>query len=134
MKVGALDETVRELDLRSLEKFVEDRQGAITALVVKPDAHGHVTKTFELANLAQKHGLVTVITNPFHSGFVSAVMANIAACVNQDRDIPSELTSGGWFREDLLIERLQVRHGQIDVEEAYVRSQHLRMEALTQVE
>jgi hypothetical protein len=74
-----------------------------------------------------------MITNPFHAGLETAVMANIAASICLTDDVPSELTSGGWFAEDVLVDRIEVHLGRIDVEAAYQKSQHLRAEVLIPV-
>jgi len=81
----ALDETLREIeDLSSLESLAS----LLEALIVKPDTHGHLEETLKMADFAQNHGLISVITNPFHAGLAGAAMANIAACVNEG-DVPS---------------------------------------------
>jgi o-succinylbenzoate synthase len=129
----AFDETLREIHgLESLEGVMANLPG-IKAFIIKPDTLGHVERTFELARLAQQHNLLPVITNPFHAGLETATMANLAACVCLMDEVPSELTSGGWFAEDVLAERIEVRDGRIDVETACEKSQHMRTEALTPV-
>lgn len=117
----ALDETLKETS----PKAFHPAKG-ITALILKPAALGGFENTMQFARSAQKFDLKAVISSVFQSGLGLAADASLAAILN-DKDVPAGLGTYRWLKEDVLVGGFPARNGQVDVVEAFKRSQNLRV-------
>lgn len=90
----------------------------LAAFILKPGMLGGLERTMQFARIAEKFGLISVISSAFHSGVGLAAEVCLAACLNQS-DIPMGFDTYQWLQEDVLIERFKVTNGRFMVKNGY---------------
>jgi O-succinylbenzoate synthase len=108
----ALDESLRTLDPTELREL-----GAIgwaKAVILKPTLLG-LERTLSLAEEARRSGLRAVLTSSFESSVGLGILAEVAASLNGDDDVPMGLGTASWLADDLTEEPLAPVGGRIDL-------------------
>ncbi|MBI5149608.1 MAG: o-succinylbenzoate synthase [Candidatus Omnitrophica bacterium] len=104
----ALDESLAKL---SFDEFKS--MDGVDVLILKPTVLGGIEKTWQYMQQAQALGLSALISSSFESGLGILTLANLAGCTVRDQ--AAGLDTLKWFQQDLLKEKVLIRHGKIDI-------------------
>ena len=78
------------------------------AIVLKPMLLGGITKTFRLAERAQRFGMAPVVSSAFETGVGTLGLVALAACIGGG-DVPAGLDTYRRFTRDVLEPRLDLQ-------------------------
>ncbi len=122
----ALDESLMELTPEELTHLPN-----LKAIVLKPTLLGF-ERSMQFARRALSIGIIPVVSSGFETSIGLIVLAELAAVLNTD-DIPVGLDTTDWFKDDLLVEPLKIRRGQLSLSNSVVRPDHVRLDFLHEV-
>ncbi|MBI5415228.1 MAG: o-succinylbenzoate synthase [Candidatus Omnitrophica bacterium] len=122
----ALDESLGKLSFDELKSM-----DGVDVLVLKPTVLGGIEKTWQFMQEAQALGLSALISSSFESGLGILTLANLAGCTVRDQ--AAGLDTLKWFRQDLLKEKVSIRHGKIDVRRRLPREEDIDFSLLQEI-
>lgn len=86
----------------------------IVAWIIKPSALGGISRTLRLADVAQEHGIITVLSSAFETGLSLSLYTGLAPCLNAGVAVPCGLDTYRWLEHDILATPFTVQAGQVD--------------------
>ncbi|MFQ5933656.1 MAG: o-succinylbenzoate synthase, partial [Dehalococcoidia bacterium] len=123
----ALDETLLGLPIEHL-----DEEKGIKAVVLKATLLGGLHRSMQLALKARRLGMEPVVSSTFETGVGIAGLARFAAIVS--KDTPVGLDTYRWLATDVVLPRIEIHNGCIDLaslERRHHEVNHLMLEGLT---
>lgn len=105
----ALDES-----LNSVPNWFDDAPQGLCALILKPEVLGGITKTLQIARLANQKGWKVVMSNAFLSGIGLGMIAQLAAGLS-DATTAAGLDTFKSFDEDIIEPAFAVQNGCVDL-------------------
>ncbi len=94
----------------SLSKFTDLKQLPVRRIVLKPTIRGGIIKSWQIAQIAQSHGIEVVITSAIETAYGLWPISYLAAALNNGQH--HGLATAHWL-EDTLIKAPEIKHGRI---------------------
>ncbi|HEV8344807.1 MAG TPA: o-succinylbenzoate synthase [Candidatus Binatia bacterium] len=123
----ALDETLLHSPIKALEEI-----HGIKAIILKPTLLGGFQKAHDLAQKAQSLRIQPVVSSCFESGVGILGLARFAAFLSLEY-VAAGLDTYRWLQADVLVPKLEIDRGSIEVSLPVERGREIKMDSLREI-